>query len=166
CHRPGVCNAAESLVIDQAVAESMLPEICQALTDQGVEIRGCSKTCNLVSHAIPATESDFGEEYLSLIISVKVVEEIEEAVSHINRYNSGHTESIVTNDLRAANRFTNQIDASAVMVNASTRFNDGGEFGMGAEIGISTDKLHARGPCGLRELTSYKYVVQGNGQVR
>ncbi len=166
CQRPGVCNAAESLVIDQAIAESMLPVLCRALTEQNVEIRGCSKTCDLVPDAIPATEADFGEEYLSLIISVKVVEDIEQAISHINKYSSGHTEAIVTNNLAAANRFTNQIDSSAVMVNTSTRFNDGGEFGLGAEIGISTDKLHARGPCGLKELTIYKYVVQGSGQTR
>ncbi len=166
CHRPGVCNAAESLVIDQAVCESMLPALCQSLTEQNVELRGCPKTCNLVPNATPASEADFGEEYLALTISIKVVEGIEEAITHINKYSSGHTEAIVTNDLSAANRFTNQIDSSAVMVNASTRFNDGGEFGLGAEIGISTDKLHARGPCGLRELTIYKYVVQGSGQIR
>ncbi len=166
CHRPGVCNAAESLVIDQAVAESMLPVLCQSLTEKKVEIRGCPKTCDLVSNAVAATEADYAEEYLSLTISVKVVEGLEEAITHINRYSSGHTEAIVTNDLAAASRFTNQIDSSAVMVNASTRFNDGGEFGLGAEIGISTDKLHARGPCGLKELTIYKYIVQGNGQVR
>ena len=166
CQRPGVCNAAESLVIDQAIAESVLPVLCKALTGQNVEIRGCSKTCDLVPDAIPATEADFGEEYLSLIISAKVVDDIEQAISHINKYSSGHTEAIITNNLAAASRFSNQIDSSAVMVNASTRFNDGGEFGLGAEIGISTDKLHARGPCGLKELTIYKYVVQGSGQTR
>jgi len=166
CHRPGVCNAAESLVIDQAVAEAMLPQLCESLTKQKVEIRGCSQTCDLVPNAIPATDADFGEEYLSLTISVKVVDGIEAAISHINKQSSGHTETIITNNLAAANRFTNQIDSSAVMVNASTRFNDGGEFGLGAEIGISTDKLHARGPCGLKELTIYKYVVQGSGQIR
>ncbi|MCA8989402.1 MAG: glutamate-5-semialdehyde dehydrogenase, partial [Planctomycetaceae bacterium] len=166
CHRTGVCNAAESLVVDEEIAATHLPEFLKALTDQGVEIRGCERTCQLFPSAVKATEQDFGEEYLAKIISVKVVPGIDEAISHINHYSSGHTEAIVTNELAASIQFTTQIDSSAVMVNASTRFNDGGEFGLGAEIGISTDKLHARGPCGLRELTSYKYVVHGAGQIR
>jgi glutamate-5-semialdehyde dehydrogenase len=131
-----------------------------------VEIRGDDRTCHFLPAAKLAVEGDFAAEYLGPIISCKVVDSLEEAIGHINRYSSQHTEAIVTRDLRAAREFAARIDSSAVMINASTRFNDGGEFGLGAEIGISTDKFHARGPCGLNELTSYKYVVYGNGQVR
>jgi len=166
CHRTGVCNAAESLVVDAAFAEKHMSDLLSDLVAAEVEIRGCERTRQLFPNAKPATEQDFGEEYLGKIISSKIVDSIDEAVGHINKYSSRHTEAIVTKDLAAARQFTTQIDSSAVMVNASTRFNDGGEFGLGAEIGISTDKLHARGPCGLRELTSYKYVVHGTGQVR
>jgi glutamate-5-semialdehyde dehydrogenase len=136
------------------------------LAQQQVEIRGDQRTCSLVRSAKPATEEDYGKEYLGPIISVKVVQSLDEAIDHINRYGSGHTDAIVTDNLSAAREFSNRVDSSAVMVNASTRFNDGGEFGLGAEIGISTDRFHARGPCGLRELTSYKYIVEGTGQIR
>ena len=145
---------------------AFLPRAAAALRQRGVELRGCPVTRRLVPDAAAATEEDYAAEYLDLILSVKVVEGLEEAIDHINRYGSRHTEAIVTNDLTAARRFTAAVDSSAVMVNASTRFNDGGELGLGAEIGISTDKFHARGPCGLLELTSYKYVVYGEGQVR
>ncbi|MGQ9575852.1 MAG: glutamate-5-semialdehyde dehydrogenase [Thermoguttaceae bacterium] len=166
CQRMGVCNAAESLVVHAAVAPTLLPRIGRALIQRGIEIRGDQRTRQLLPEALPASEEDYGKEYLGPVISVKVVDSLEEAIQHINRYSSQHTEAIVTSDLAAARQFTARIDSSAVMVNASTRFNDGGEFGLGAEIGISTDKFHARGPCGLNELTSYKYVVYGDGQVR
>ena len=166
CQRMGVCNAAESLVVHAAVAPTLLPRVCQALVQRGIEIRGDQRTRELFPQAVPATEEDYGKEYLGPVISVKVVDSLDEAVEHISRYGSQHTDAIVTGDLAAAREFAARIDSSAVMVNASTRFNDGGEFGLGAEIGISTDKFHARGPCGLNELTSYKYVVYGSGQVR
>jgi glutamate-5-semialdehyde dehydrogenase len=166
CQRMGVCNTAESLVVHRTAAESLLPRLGKALQEHGVEIRGDDCTQRLVPGAKPATEADFAAEYLGPIISCKVVDSLDAAIEHINRYSSQHTEAIVTRDLASAREFTARIDSSAVMVNASTRFNDGGEFGLGAEIGISTDKFHARGPCGIHELTSYKYVVYGNGQVR
>ncbi|MBI2806772.1 MAG: glutamate-5-semialdehyde dehydrogenase [Planctomycetes bacterium] len=166
CQRPGVCNAAESLLVHAEVAAEFLPRAAQALQAKGVELRGCLVTCALAPQAMPATEADFAAEFLDLILSVKVVASLDEAIAHITQYGSKHTETIVTNDEDAAGRFTARVDASAVLVNASTRFNDGFEFGLGAEIGISTDKFHARGPCGLQELCSYKYVVHGNGQVR
>jgi glutamate-5-semialdehyde dehydrogenase len=166
CQRPGVCNAAESLLVDEAVAAVFLPRAAAALRQRGVELRGCPRTRQWVPEAVPATEDDYAAEYLDLILSIKVVADVEEAIAHINRYGSGHTEAIVTNDLGAARRFTAGVDSAAVLVNASTRFNDGYELGLGAEIGISTDKFHARGPCGLVELTSYKYIVYGEGQVR
>jgi glutamate-5-semialdehyde dehydrogenase len=166
CQRPGVCNAAESLLIDAAVAPALLPRLAAALRQRGVELRGCPETRRLVPEARAATDADHAAEFLDLIMSVKVVAGLEEAISHINRYGSQHTDAIVTNDLAAARRFTVAVDSAAVIVNASTRFNDGYELGLGAEIGISTDKFHARGPCGLLELTSYKYVVHGDGQVR
>ncbi len=166
CQRPGVCNAAESLLLDAALAESFLPRLASALQQRKVEVRGCPITCRLVSGARAATEEDYSAEFLDLIVSIKVVSGLEEAIAHITRYGSQHTETIVTTDLNAARRFTAAVDASCVLVNASTRFNDGFELGLGGEIGISTDKFHARGPCGLLELTSYKYVVYGDGQVR
>jgi glutamate-5-semialdehyde dehydrogenase len=170
CQRPGVCNAAESLLVHAAVAEAFLPEAGRALREKGVELRGCGRTRAVLAGAgvecVAATEADFAEEFLDLILSVKVVDSLDEAVAHIGRFGSGHSESIVTRDLESARRFTQEVDAAAVLVNASTRFNDGGELGLGAEIGISTDKFHARGPCGLLELTCYKYVVHGAGQVR
>ena len=166
CQRPGVCNAAESLLVHRDVAERFLPLAAAALRNQGVELRGCERTRTLIPDAKPATEADYAAEFLDLILSVKVVDSLAAAVEHIHRYGSGHTEAIITGDLRAAEQFTAGVDAAAVLVNASTRFNDGFELGLGAEIGISTDKLHARGPCGLRELTSYKYVIHGDGHVR
>lgn len=166
CHRLGVCNAAESLLVHADIAEEFLPVAGEALGKQNIEIRGDERTCELIDAAVSANEEDYGTEYLAAIISVCVVSSIDEAILHINHYGSGHTDTIVTNDLQSAQKFTAAVDSAAVMVNASTRFNDGGEFGLGAEIGISTDKFHARGPCGIEELTSYKYVVYGRGQVR
>jgi glutamate-5-semialdehyde dehydrogenase len=166
CQRPGVCNAAESLLIHAEIASAFLPRVGRALAARGVELRGCPVTRRWLPDARPATEEDYAAEYLDLILSVKVVASLDEAIGHITRYGSQHTEAIVTNDPTAARRFTAEVDSAAVMVNASTRFNDGYEFGLGAEIGISTDKFHARGPCGLLELCSYKYLVFGDGQVR
>jgi glutamate-5-semialdehyde dehydrogenase len=165
CHRLGVCNAAESLLVHRDVAKSLLPRIASELIARGIEIRGDEATQKLIQ-ARPATDADYGTEFLGPIISCKVVDSLDEAIEHINRYGSKHTDAIVTSDLAAARKFTARVDSSAVMVNASTRFNDGFQFGLGAEIGISTDKFHARGPCGLKELTTYKYVCWGEGQVR
>lgn len=166
CQRPGVCNAAESVLIHQEIAAKFLPPMGQMLAAEQVELRACEQTRQFIPTASIACEQDYSTEYLDLILSAKVVEGIEEAIDHIERHGSHHTETIVTSDYAAANRFTAAVDSAAVLVNASTRFNDGGELGLGAEIGISTDKFHARGPCGLRELTSYKWVVQGSGQTR
>jgi glutamate-5-semialdehyde dehydrogenase len=166
CQRPGVCNAAESLLVHAAAAGEFLPRVGAALTARGVELRGCPETRKLVPAAKPATDADYAAEFLDLVLSVKVVPDLDAAVAHVNAYGSKHTEAIVTRDVSAARRFVQAVDAAAVMVNASTRFNDGYELGLGAEIGISTDKFHARGPCGLRELTTYKYVVTGDGHVR
>jgi glutamate-5-semialdehyde dehydrogenase len=166
CQRPGVCNAAESLLVHADIAPAFLPKAAATLTAKGVELRGCPVTCRLVPGAKPATDADHAAEFLDLILSVKVVNNLDEAIEHITRFGSRHTETIVTMDEEAARRFTREVDSAAVMVNASTRFNDGFEFGLGAEIGISTDKFHARGPCGLEELCTYKYVVRGSGQVR
>ncbi len=164
--RPSACNAAETLLVHSAIAPAFLPRIGQTLAKLNVEIRGCPETEKHLFAVTPATDADFGAEFLDLILAVKVVSDIDAAVGHIARYGSGHTEAIVTRDTAAARRFVARVDSSAVCVNASTRFNDGGELGLGAEIGISTDKFHARGPCGLRELTTYKYVVTGDGHVR
>lgn len=166
CQRFGVCNACESMVVHAEVAAEFLPRVGLALANNGVEVRGDARTCELLADAREASSNDFSEEYLGPVISCRVVDSLEQAIAHINQHSSHHTEAIVTKDLAAARRFTATIDSSAVIVNASTRFNDGGEFGLGAEIGISTDKFHARGPCGLKELTSYKYVVYGDGQMR
>lgn len=166
CQRPGVCNAAECLLVHQDVAATFLPRAAAALRDRGVELRGCEATRRLITDVVPATDQDYGTEHLALILSVKVVANLEAAIDHITRFGSQHTDAIVTNDLTAARRFCTAVDSSVVLVNASTRFNDGYELGLGAEIGISTDKFHARGPCGLVELTSYKYIVHGEGQVR
>ncbi len=166
CQRLGVCNTTESVVVHQDVAESFLPRVAKSLIEHGIEIRGDEHVRSLVADAKRATEDDFAAEYLAPIVSVCVVGSLDDAIAHINRYGSHHTDAIVTSDLHAARRFATEVDSSAVMVNASTRFNDGGQFGLGAEIGISTDKFHARGPCGIKELTSYKYVVYGSGQTR
>jgi glutamate-5-semialdehyde dehydrogenase len=166
CQRMGVCNAAESLVVHADVAGEFLPAIGRALAERNVEIRGDALTCELVGSARPAADEDYATEFLGPIISCRVVGTLDEAIDHINRFGSRHTDAIVTADEAAARAFAARVDSAAVMINASTRFHDGGEFGLGAEIGISTDKFHARGPCGLEELTSYKYVVHGDGQVR
>lgn len=166
CQRPGVCNALESLLVHAAVAEEFLPKLWAELKGRGVELRGCPRSQRLLAGIRPATEQDYRTEYLDLILSLKIVDGVQAAIEHVNEYGSHHTDGILTNDLTASKRFVAAVDSAAVVVNASTRFNDGGELGLGAEIGISTDKFHARGPCGLRELTSYKYVVQGDGQIR
>ncbi|MFV1963856.1 MAG: glutamate-5-semialdehyde dehydrogenase [Pirellulaceae bacterium] len=166
CQRLGVCNACESLLAHADISAAFLPEVGHALAERGIEIRGDARCRELLPSATEATEEDYFAEYLGPILSVKVVDSLSDAIAHINRYGSHHTDAIVTADLFAARQFTARVDSAAVMVNASTRFNDGGEFGLGAEIGISTDKFHARGPCGLRELTSYKFVAYGDGHVR
>ncbi len=166
CHRLGVCNAAESLVVHSEIAGEFLPRVAQLLGERQIELRGDARTRSLVSSAKTAVEEDFAAEYLGPVMSIKIVDTLDEAIDHINHYGSKHTDAIVTNDLNSARAFVRGVDTSAVMVNASTRFNDGFQFGLGAEIGISTDKFHARGPCGIKELTSYKYVVYGSGQVR
>lgn len=164
--RPAVCNAAESLVIHEGVAEELLPILAQALRDKDVVLRGDKKAREIVKDMEEATGEDFYKEYLDYIMSVKVVKDIDEAIAHINKYNTGHSEAIVTKNYENSQKFLQRVDAAAVYVNASTRFTDGAEFGFGAEIGISTQKLHARGPMGLKELTTIKYIIFGNGQIR
>ncbi|MGQ9475533.1 MAG: glutamate-5-semialdehyde dehydrogenase [Actinomycetota bacterium] len=166
CQRPGVCNAMETMLVHQAVAREFLPRAAQALRERGVELRGCPRTREILPDAEEATEEDWYREYLDLILAVRVVDDLEEAIRHINRYGSKHSEAIVTRDYQAARRFVGSVDSADVYVNASTRFTDGGQFGLGAEIGISTQKLHARGPMSLRELTSTKFIIWGEGQVR
>lgn len=161
-----VCNAMETLLVSEQIAREFLPRICARLLDAGVELRGCEKTRAIVSGLKEATEEDWETEYLDMILAVKVVSGLDEAIDHIGRYGSGHSDAIVTQDYSAANRFTREVDSSAVYVNVSTRFTDGYEFGKGAEMGISTQKLHARGPMGVEEITTYKYVVTGSGQLR
>jgi len=162
--RPGVCNAVESLVVDHAIAASFLPKLEARL--RAVELRACERSLAHLSNASAASEADFGEEYLDLILSVKTVSGFDEAVEHITKYSSGHTEAIISENRCVGQKFVDQIDSSVVLINASTRFSDGGQFGLGAEIGISTDRLHARGPMGAAQLTTYKYVVEGEGQIR
>ena len=164
--RTGICGAAETVLVDADVAEQLLPDVCNALTEAGCEIRGDEGVTALVANAIPATEEDWSTEYLDAIVSVRVVENIEAAIRHIANYGSGHTESIIASDSAAAEKFLRCVDSAIVLHNASTQFADGGEFGMGAEIGIATGRVHARGPVGAEQLTSYKYVVRGTGQVR
>jgi glutamate-5-semialdehyde dehydrogenase len=164
--RPGVCNAVESLVVAEGVAGRFLPQLKDVLDLKGVELRCCPQSLKVLNGATPAVEEDWGTEYLDLILSVKMVPDFSEAVQHINKFSSGHTEAILTADLKRARAFEEQIDSAVVLVNASTRFSDGGQFGLGAEIGISTNRLHARGPMGAASLTTYKYVVRGEGQVR
>ena len=165
-HRYGVCNAMETLLVAEGIAEAILPGLAGLLREKGVELRGCPKTLQLLPTAIPATEEDWDTEYLAAILSIRIVADLDAAIEHINRHSSQHTESIVTEDYTRARRFLREVDSSSVMVNASTRFADGFEYGLGAEIGISTDKLHARGPVGLEGLTTQKFVVLGDGQVR
>ncbi|MFN3534967.1 MAG: glutamate-5-semialdehyde dehydrogenase, partial [Desulfatiglandales bacterium] len=164
--RPEVCNAMETLLVHRAVADEFLPEMIKRFRKKGVEIRGCEETRAIVPDVVPATEEDWSTEYLDLILSVKVVKNLEEALAHIERYGSNHTDTIVTRDHKRAMRFLEGVDSSVVLVNASTRFNDGFQLGLGAEIGISTTKLHAFGPMGLEELTTTKFVVFGDGQLR
>jgi glutamate-5-semialdehyde dehydrogenase len=167
CQRPGVCNAIETMLVHQEVAHRFLPACAKALWERGVELRGDALTQEILgSKVLPATEDDWRTEYLDLVLAVKTVRSVEEAVEHIESYGSHHSDAIITEDGTVARQFLNQVDSAAVFWNASTRFNDGGEFGFGAEIGISTDRLHARGPMGLEELTSYKYLVEGTGQLR
>lgn len=163
--RIGVCNACESLVVHEAVREAFLPELAKALKEKNVEIRGDEAACEAID-CQPATQEDYGKEYLDYMISIKTVQSLEEAITHINRYNTGHSDAILSENEENICRFLNEVDSACAYANASTRFTDGFEFGFGAEIGISTQKLHARGPMGLRELTSYKYLIRGNGQVR
>lgn len=164
--KPGVCNALETLLVHESIAATALPVIAAALRAKGVELRGCAKTQAVLTDVVAATEDDWSTEYLDLILAIKVIASQEEAVAHINHFGSHHTDCIVTTDAAAAEKFLREVDSACVFHNVSTRFADGGEFGFGAEIGISTDKLHARGPMGLRELTSYQYRVRGNGQTK
>ena len=164
--RPGVCNAMETMLVHQGIAAEFLPRIARRFAEAGVEIRGCPRTCRLVPEAAPAREADWPTEYLDLILAVKVVDDMDEAIAHIAAYGSNHTEAVITRDYGRARRFVREVDSSVVLVNASTRFNDGGQLGLGAEIGISTSKLHAFGPMGLEELTTTKFVVFGDGQIR
>lgn len=164
--RVSVCNACESLLVHKNIKNKFLPDAIKKLREKNVEVRGCEKTLNICNDVILATEEDYGKEFLDYIISVKVVEDVEEAISHINKYGTRHSESIVTESYTNSQKFLNEVDAAAVYVNASTRFTDGFEFGFGAEIGISTQKIHARGPMGLKELTTTKYIIYGNGQIR
>ncbi|WP_445369898.1 glutamate-5-semialdehyde dehydrogenase [Methylomonas sp. BW4-1] len=165
-HRYGVCNAMETLLVAESIAATVLPILAEHYTAKNVELRGCLKTCSLIKNAVRATEEDWHTEYLAPILSIKIVVDIDEAIAHINTYSSAHTEAIVTEDYTLARRFLREVDSSSVMVNASTRFADGFEYGLGAEIGISTDKLHARGPVGLHGLTSLKFIVLGDGHIR
>ncbi len=164
--RPSVCNAAETLLVHGAIAQQALPRIAAELGKKNVQLRGCARTCAILPQAVPAVESDWEEEFLDFVLAVKVVEDFDEAIAHIARYSTGHSDAIVTRDYENALRFTREVDSAAVYVNASTRFTDGGELGLGAEIGISTQKLHARGPMGVLALTSTKHVILGNGQIR
>ncbi|MGR9037700.1 MAG: glutamate-5-semialdehyde dehydrogenase, partial [Gammaproteobacteria bacterium] len=165
-HRYGVCNAMETLLVAEGIGNRILPILAERYSEKGVELRGCLKTCSLIPASKRATEEDWHTEYLAPILSIKIVAGIDEAIAHINHYGSAHTDAIVTEDYTVARRFLREVDSSSVMVNASTRFADGFEYGLGAEIGISTDKLHARGPVGLKGLTSLKYIVLGDGQIR
>ena len=164
--RPGVCNSMETMLVHRSISQEFLPQMAKRFVKAGVEIRGCAETCRILPDAVKAGEADWPEEYLDLVLAVKVVQDMDQAVSHITRYSSSHTEAIVTRDYKRARRFVREVDSSVVLVNASTRFNDGGELGLGAEIGISTSKLHAFGPMGVEELTTTKFVVFGDGQIR
>ncbi|GAB6140624.1 glutamate-5-semialdehyde dehydrogenase [Methylosoma difficile] len=165
-HRYGVCNAMETLLVAESIASEVLPLLAEIYQQKNVELRGCAKTCSLIPSCVRATEADWHTEYLAPILSIRIVDGIDEAIAHINRYSSAHTEAIITENYTLARRFLREVDSSSVMVNASTRFADGFEYGLGAEIGISTDKLHARGPVGLHGLTSLKFIVLGDGHIR
>ncbi|MGM0393722.1 MAG: glutamate-5-semialdehyde dehydrogenase, partial [Thermodesulfobacteriota bacterium] len=164
--RPGVCNALETLLVHETIAPDFLPKMHHAMTQANVSLRGCEASCRILKHIQPATKEDWPAEYLDLILAVRVVPDMDAAMAHIAEYGSNHTEAIITTDYDKARRFVREVDASLVIVNASTRFNDGGELGLGAEIGISTSKLHAYGPMGIRELTTTKFVAWGSGQIR
>jgi glutamate-5-semialdehyde dehydrogenase len=164
--RPGVCNALECLLVHRVDAPRVLPAVAKALFDGGAELRGCPRACELVSAMKPATDADWGAEFLAPVLAVRVVDSVDEALDHVARYGSGHTEAIVTPHAAHAERWRKEVDAACVMVNASTRFHDGGELGLGAEIGIATSRIHWRGPMGLESLTTIKWVVDGSGQVR
>ncbi|MCM8817002.1 MAG: glutamate-5-semialdehyde dehydrogenase [Candidatus Omnitrophica bacterium] len=164
--RPGTCNAVETLLVHRDIASVFLPEMAKLFRQNNVEIRGCHETLRLIPDAKPADESDWYQEYLDLIISIRIVSSVDEAIAHINKYGTKHSDSILTSNTKTAEKFLNKVDSACVYHNASTRFTDGGEFGLGAEIGISTDKIHARGPMALEELTTYKYLIYGNGQIR
>jgi glutamate-5-semialdehyde dehydrogenase len=164
--RPGVCNAIENLLVHKAIAKKFLPQVGSVLQEAEVELRGCPKTCKILKHIKKAKETDWNKEYLDLVLAVKVVDDVEEAISFINTYGSSHSDAIVAKSKKIANEFLTRVDSSCVYLNASTRFTDGYEFGLGAEIGISTDKIHARGPMALEELCIYKYIVLGSGQIR
>lgn len=166
CQRPSVCNALETLLVHKNIADKALPLINAALKKHNTEIRGCEITCSILADAKSASEEDYATEFLDYVIAVKVVDSLDEAISHIRRYSTGHSECIITNSYPNAERFVNELDAAALYINASTRFTDGGQFGMGAEIGISTGKLHARGPMGIKDLTTVKYIIRGDGQIR
>ena len=164
--RPSVCNAAEKLLVNEKIAEEFLPKVVKSLRENGVTLRGDEKSQAIIDDIEKANEEDWGKEYTDYIMAVKIVKDVNEAISHINKYGTGHSEAIVTESYKNSQKFLQRVDAAAVYVNASTRFTDGGEFGFGAEIGISTQKLHARGPMGLKELTTTKYIIYGNGQIR
>jgi glutamate-5-semialdehyde dehydrogenase len=163
--RPGTCNAVETLLVHRDIAAEFIPRVSEVLSKKGVELRGCDESTKYWK-MISATDEDFATEFLDLVLAIKVVKDVDEAIMHIEKYSSGHSEAILTNDYANSRKFLKDVDSAAVYVNASTRFTDGGEFGFGSEIGISTQKLHARGPFGLKELTSYKYTILGNNQVR
>lgn len=164
--KPGVCNALETLLVDADIADEFLPLVAEALREKGVELRGCAKTVQLLSHVKPASDEDWDTEYLGLILAIRIIDHLDAAIDHINCHGSHHTDTIVTANQKTAERFLRAVDSACVFHNVSNRFADGAEFGFGAEIGISTDKLHARGPMGLRELTSYQYQVRGEGQTK
>jgi len=166
CQRPGVCNAMETLLVHQNIAANFLPRIARYLRQAGVELRGCEKTRAIVKGIKRAAVKDWQTEYLDLVLSIRVVKDLDQAIEHIRLYGSSHSDSIITEDSKNADEFLRRVDSACVYLNASTRFTDGNQFGMGAEIGISTDKIHARGPMALEELCSYKYIVRGNGQIR
>lgn len=166
CQRPSVCNALETLLVHKSIAEKALPMINNALSGHNTEIRGCERTCAILKNAIPANDEDYATEFLDYVLAVRVVNSLDEAMEHIRKYSTGHSECIITESYKNAERFVNELDAAALYVNASTRFTDGGQFGMGAEIGISTGKLHARGPMGIKDLTTVKFIIRGDGQTR
>ncbi len=166
CSRPSVCNALETLLVHKNIAKEVLPLINKALKKHNTEIRGCKRTCEILKDALSASDEDYATEFLDYVIAVRVVDSLDEAMEHIRKYSTGHSECIITESYKNAERFVNELDAAALYVNASTRFTDGGQFGMGAEIGISTGKLHARGPMGIKDLTTVKFVIRGDGQIR